>query len=265
MKIIMTRFIHILLILVSLLFSQTSFSYPGRKENPQFPEGPPRQNPRETIGAGSRLIEYPSKDNNIPIPAPPQIDSPIRSGSETETCFPKDQPPLITLAPHNHLITTTSANLSLWFFVNNNNKMSAELIVIDQQGKILGSHNFNLLQNSGVIQINLPSTVSLQVNQTYSWEVALICDPVDRSKDKYVEGQIKRIQLSQQQQDKLQEIIDPLEKARFYAKSELWDETLNSVAQLRPTLPEAWEDLLASVGLEKINSEPFLDCCKLEK
>ena len=50
-----------------------------------------------------------------------------------------------------------------------------------------------------------------------------------------------------------------MKKAQFYANQGIWLETLDSVAQVRSISPTDWTELLQSVGLESLSSQPFVE------
>jgi hypothetical protein len=53
----------------------------------------------------------------------------------------------------------------------------------------------------------------------------------------------------------------PLDKAKFYARQGYWLDTLENATELRSKQPQEWTELLRSVGLEALSTQPFVDCC----
>lgn len=93
-------------------------------------------------------------------------------------------------------------------------------------------------------------------------QFSIICDRNDRSYDQYTEGGLERINLTPQQQAKIEQVEQqPLVQAQLYADAGVWNETLEIVQQLREASPSSWEQLLQSVGLSELTQQPILDCC----
>jgi hypothetical protein len=78
----------------------------------------------------------------------------------------------------------------------------------------------------------------------------------------YVEGAIKRVEADPTLAQRLQRAT-PQERVAIYAKAQLWYEALGTLAELRRDRPndsvlaDAWSQLLDSVELNKISSEPL--------
>ena len=118
------------------------------------------------------------------------------------------------------------------------------------------------------MKLNLPKNVNLTTNQEYTWTFTIICDPLDRSADQSVKGTIEKIEISSDLKNSL-ENATPLQQAEIYAKAKIWSDTIALVADLRTSDPAEWEaewkELLGSVGLGQIASEPFVPCCQVEE
>jgi hypothetical protein len=121
------------------------------------------------------------------------------------------------------------------------------------------------------VKLSLPATVSLETGKDYTWQLALICDPTDRSGDQVVEGLIERTALSSAQKTRLAAATDPLKQAEVYAQARIWQETIAILAQLRRDRPNdsnvtnAWKELLNSVELPAIATAPLVECCTADK
>lgn len=119
---------------------------------------------------------------------------------------------------------------------------------------------------SGLMSLTLPASAKLpplQIGQVYHWELALKCDPLDSSADIVAEGGIKRVQADPNLALRIQQ-VSPEEQVALYADKKLWYETLTALAKLQRDRPndnnlvEAWNKLLASVGLDSISDEPIV-------
>lgn len=171
---------------------------------------------------------------------------------------------LIALMPgDDNAGTTIASNPKFFVYVPEyEEENSAEFEIIDQSGKSVYLTNLDISETSGIVQLTLPTNVNLTKNQEYIWRFTIILDPWDRSGDKFVEGTIKRVEVSSDLENSLKNAT-PLEQAEIYANAKIWNEAIATLADLRNSNPKEWEELLTSVGLEDIASEPFAACCEL--
>ncbi len=122
-------------------------------------------------------------------------------------------------------------------------------------------------QNGGIVEIKIPSDAPpLAVGQKYVWSFGMICatqGPEDFSPAVFVAGEVQRTEASSRMKSQLAEAT-PLDQAAIYAQNGIWVEAIASLAQLRQMQPEntlitaGWEQLLNSVGLEEIASQPLV-------
>ncbi len=160
--------------------------------------------------------------------------------------------------------TTISTNPKFFMYIPEHEINSAEFEISDKSGKNLYSANLDISDTSGIVKLTLPKNVNLKTNKEYAWTFAMVCDPWDRSADQYVQGTIKKVEISSDLENSLKNAT-PLEQAEIYAKARIWNETIATLAELRTSNPTEWEELLTSVGLKEIASEPFASCCKVEE
>ena len=170
---------------------------------------------------------------------------------------------LTALMPGDNVGTTVATEPTLFVYVPQNTAESAELVVIDEEGNPVYSKNFEIQSANGIVKVNLPKDAGLSQGQEYMWQFSLVCDSNDRAADRYVQGTLKRVELTSDLQQKLQ-AASPIEQAQLYAEAGIWNETLITLADLRNSNPKEWEELLDSVGLKEISAEPFAPCCSLE-
>lgn len=173
--------------------------------------------------------------------------------------------PLTALAPIDNVVTTVSANPSLYWYVPKTKARVAIFSVFDNQNKRVYRTFLPLKTTHGVMKLSLPSTVSLANDKDYKWQLTLICNPASLQQDVRVEGEIKRTRLSSEQQEKLAEAEQPLDKADVYAQASVWQETIAILEQLRrerpndPEIAQNWKELLQSVELEAIADQPLIN------
>ncbi|MGD1717469.1 DUF928 domain-containing protein [Dapis sp. BLCC M172] len=169
---------------------------------------------------------------------------------------------LIALMPGDDNAGTTISNPNFFVYIPEHEAESAEFEIFDKSGKsIYLNDELDVSGTSGIVKLTVPKDVSLTNNKEYKWRFAIIFDPWDRSADKFVEGTIKKVEISSQLEKSLKNAT-PLEQAEIYANAKIWNETIATLAELRNSNPTEWEELLTSVGLKEIASEPFVPCCK---
>ncbi len=249
------------------------------KQTIKFPPPPPsEQPPKRTIGTGARLIEIPPNDDesnpNFPPPTifrgnetAPNFPPPTIFRGENNRCIRKNIPltPLIPQNQNTSIVKTAETNPTIYIYIPETIADNAEFILVDSDKNTIFRDTYKIpFLKSGIITIEIPETISLSSGKKYYWEFAIICNPDDRNQDQYLNAGIEIIELSEDFQRKLELEESPLEKAKLYAAAGIWPETLINVAQLRSSNPQAWFDLLISVGLEEIVDESFLNCCNLE-
>ena len=214
-----------------------------------------------------QLSAQPRPEWKVSLEFPPADDrgAPSRSvggGTRGPSCIEKDTPPLTALTPtRSNIGTTASTNPTIFLYVPKTIAKLAEFVVVDDAGNEVYASNFSLPGTDGIVKLNVPQSASLKVGKDYLWQFALVCDDEDRSNDQFIRGKIRPIELSLDLQQKLQEAASPLEKAKLLADAKIWNETLTIIADLRSTNPNEWEQLLTSIGLENLASEPIVDCC----
>lgn len=143
----------------------------------------------------------------------------------------------------------TSANKALFSWRDeNNNEHYQTILPINNQG--------------GVISLSLPEIAPpLEIGTNYQWALAIMCDGQLHPDAPIIEGQIRRTALDAAIRDRLK-TASPLEAAIIYGKAGIWYETVATLAQLKTAEPQNqnlasnWQDLLTSVGLEKISQAP---------
>ena len=236
--------------LVSLLVSAPPVNHPQPRLTTQmeskpsqllaidFPESDSRGAPSRTRGAGSR--------------GPCNLIIEEKSGVN-----------LTAVMPENNIATTVSPNPTVYLYVPKSSKQKAEFALYDWTNRVrepIYITNISLPQSAGIVKVNLPKTVELQPNNTYVWHFGIICDPDQRSLDYYINGWLQRTSLTPKTEAKLKELEEkPLEQAKLYAESSVWSETITTLEKSRAAYPNAWKELLESVGLGKIADSQIFD------
>jgi hypothetical protein len=121
----------------------------------------------------------------------------------------------------------------------------------------------DLPEKEGVMQISLPKSVAgIEMSKNYRWSFVMICNEYLEPDSPLVDGQIKRVALTQEIGDH----VSSQEKAAIYGNQGVWVDALDSLANLvneQPNSTESqatWNHFLSSVGLDAIASAPlFVD------
>jgi Domain of Unknown Function (DUF928) len=191
----------------------------------------------------------------------------ISAASRSGSCVPKGQRP-IALVPETDPQLTTAGHPTFFIYVPQNSAQALEFILQQDNTGDRPLYKTTLKPNktAGVVSVSFPSNSnlsSLETDKEYPWSFSVVCDTENRDKDLVVESSIKRIQPDSSLSIQLQK-LQPRERASLYATFGFWPDTLTIMADLRRSRPNDsaiktdWEDLLKSVGLEKITQAPLL-------
>ncbi len=202
---------------------------------------------------------------------PPQRGNPDnRQGGGTRSPFQnciQGNKGLVALVPTSGVNSTVAAYPTFFWYLPTNSASALEFVLQDEKGQEVYLTKFTLTKSArGFMSLQLPALAGLsplEKNTIYHWYVSLICNPEERAADRLVEGFISRVDLNPNVASQSQRAT-PQERVAIYAEARLWQDTLNSLAELRrlnpqdPSLVDAWKKLLGSVGLEAIAEEPLI-------
>ncbi|MBE9037116.1 DUF928 domain-containing protein [aff. Roholtiella sp. LEGE 12411] len=139
----------------------------------------------------------------------------------------------------------------------------AEFVLQDQESNSIYQKAIALPGRSGVIRVSLPADApALEVGKQYRWFFSVYCDQQKESPPIYIEGVIQRVNLKQTTVQELDK-AEPFKRFVIYAQNGIWYETLTTLAELHQKNPQdtklqaEWRDLLASIGLDKLATEPI--------
>lgn len=197
-----------------------------------------------------------------------RVDGNRTGGSKKGSCY-ATKPLLTALVPEkpdqdnpqqrNAWGKTTAERPTLWFYVPYVLKdgMDVEFLLEDSNGKSLVERPIpvQLPEAPGIIRVNFPASVPLQVDQFYRWTLNVKCDNPGMS----VYGWIQRVDLSSSAKQQLA-AAQGLQKAAVYAENGIWFDALTALADNRSgaSFTENWTDLLRQIGLENIAQQQFV-------
>lgn len=208
--------------------------------------------------AGAQLS--PSMEVSIRFPETQDRGAPNRTtaaGARNDKCVAPQETPLTAFTPRNNVGTTISPNPDIFAYVPPTKAQTAELLIIDpEREEEIYSETVTLPSTSGVMQLSLPATVNLEVGKEYRWGFSLICDAQRRDSDVYVVGLLYRTSLSSSAENRLARASSALDKARIYAEEGIWAEMLSTLAPIRQSYPQEWQEVLQSVQLQQMAQIP---------
>lgn len=166
---------------------------------------------------------------------------------------------------------TTVANPNVWAYVpcllNTDSPITFSLL--DGNGTLI-YETFQVIDHEpGILKLDLPPSVSLEVGQVYKWYLMIhYNDPTGGDVDSLASGWIERI--ADPVTDDL-EALSAVEQSNVYANQLIWYDALDILAEGLLTTPndlqilEAWTNLLSlpSVKLEALSTQPIRECCTL--
>ncbi|NJM44991.1 MAG: DUF928 domain-containing protein [Alkalinema sp. RU_4_3] len=128
-------------------------------------------------------------------------------------------------------------------------QVPVEFVLKDAQGKVLFKEIADATQTpAGINPFPLPTRApALQVNQQYSWSIAIYCDAAVPDKPVVIRGAIGRSALSSLAKTRLAQSLDAIDRATIYAEQGFWYDALTMLGMEQRSSGEAaivWEDLL---------------------
>lgn len=109
----------------------------------------------------------------------------------------------------------------------------------------------------GIWQIELPKEVSLETGKIYLWNLVFFCaDGGEQSAEQLVRAAVKRVPISPQLSQKLEQTSQLEEKAQTFAMEGIWYDALLFAKQSHST--NYWQQLLNGVNLNHLEHKSFV-------
>lgn len=197
----------------------------------QFSSPPGQGTPKGTAGGGSRPMD--------------------------QACLKQShrQGLLVAMAPTKFIGLTPHASPTVWVYLPDTVAKTLEFSLFTHKQE--GIYQVNLpIRTPGLVKIRLPSEAKLIPAKPYSWTVALVCNPEDRTRDWLVTGQIQYQPLNADLQRQLAGATAE-QQVKLYAQSQFWYEAFDTYLKLQPRSGSAnwvtlWSDLLKTAELPEI-------------
>ena len=192
-------------------------------------------------------------------------------GASRSGCQAENNLPLTALVPEASVAKTLAASPTFWFYVPHTltSENTIEFVLKNGQDDYVYQTKFVDEISPGIVSVSLPPSVTLKVHQNYDWYFLIYCAPQNQKKFAYVNGSLQRVKLPDLQ--KKLKSATPMESLVIYATEKLWYDAATNLARQAIANPEAeavrndWHTLLQSVGLEKLATQPFVDCCSVKE
>jgi hypothetical protein len=166
--------------------------------------------------------------------------------------------PFTPLLPDTNYGLTTASHPTLLVHIPATSAQSVFLTLQNDKGEEVYQTILPISTQSGVVSLDLPQEApALETDKNYQWSIALMCDQKLRPDSPVVQGYVKRVAAESTLAKQLASAT-PIEMAALYGQAGIWYETVATLAELRQAEPEnqelvtAWNNLLNSVGLEKV-------------
>jgi hypothetical protein len=208
--------------------------------------------------------------------------------------------PLTAVTPINNGVKTLLENPTLYLYVPKTRASSAEFILVDEDGETVYSTDLALKNTDSLVEMPLPKTVKLIPGKEYTWHFAVICNPKNRDRDRFIRGLILpttidrvseefRQETGKQLTEEQKQMLDPDElmknleqlktnpqeaqkrlqqQAQEYNNFGIWSELMTILTKLSETFPNDCnlanerEEIFHSVELEAIAQEFGSKTCR---
>lgn len=171
--------------------------------------------------------------------------------------------PLTALIPESGIGLTMAPRPTLLAYVPPTTATDAHLTLRDNAHIGLYQSAVNIPQTGGIIRITLPAdSPELTVGETYSWSLALLCQPTQTDMP-IVGGQIRRVAQSADMVTMEQQSLHY--QAVIYGQAGVWHDMLAALATLRQAtsddgdLDANWVEVLQNENLDAIAHIPLLN------
>jgi len=201
---------------------------------PSKPSGP--------LGSGS--IRY------VP-PRTSRPSDPVGSTGTRGSCGEATETSLTILAPSSHNGQTVATRPTFVWYMPDQETDSVEFSLYEsgEKGRYKLVYRKPLERTKDRLQrFTLPESVpGLAVRQPYLWQVALLCDPSEPSKDKLATATIEVGAMPPELKAALAQTPDHLKRAGLYAQAGFWYDALAESLAVSSTKP-IWLDLMESLS-----------------
>lgn len=181
---------------------------------------------------------------------------------DTNSDNPSESSLMMALVPINSYGLTVAARPSFFVYLP---KTSARHIILSLQTENKQHHSKTVIPISGeagIVKIELGKDApDLEIGTEYIWMVVLVCGEKTTPNAPGIAALIRRIESSKLDNAQIKQKL-PIAQAVWYGEQGIWYDTLTALAEAKSAQPDDrawaknWENLLQSVGLGAIATEP---------
>ncbi len=185
------------------------------------------------------------------------------SRSNGENCLVNNSHNMVAIIPENTVALTASTSPKLFFYIPETSKSKTlEFVLRNEEDKMM-YEAFITTNGQGIVSVEVPAEVQanlLKEKQNYHWYLSMICNYQQRSQDIVVEGWMRPEEIDATTKKELAE-ANAVEQADLYHQQGLWHDALSVLVEHKhaDSVEAKWAELLDSVGLEELASEPFVN------
>jgi Domain of Unknown Function (DUF928) len=212
-----------------------------------FDPPPGQGSPGSTAGGASRPVNTSCLINS-------EKTESLTSESLTSESLTSES--LTLVAPKAYLGLTTQAKPSFWVYLPASRAKMLEFSIFDRQHQGLYQTQIEISNRSGFIQIKLPETApELNLNQSYSWTIALVCNPKRRTEDWVMNGWIQRQAPSALLQQQMKTATTDFDRFVLYRQSQFWYDAITLLLNSSPSTisNQTWTETFKAAGLPEIS------------
>jgi hypothetical protein len=230
-------FLRVKLWVMTILISLSSISFYIQPSTAQVTFRPPKtQAPRTSTGGASRDAST--------------------CGADMSATTEASVTPLL---PKTNIGLTLAERPPILVYVPQTKAKKALFALRDEQGQQYYQTTLALPKKPGVIEIQLPSSVSaLKISKNYQWSLVMICTEELEPDSPWVSGWIRRVESERSFNSQ-----SSLEVASQLASMGIWYDSLATLAELKrrqpnnSTVATSWQEMLKSVDLSAIAEVPL--------
>jgi hypothetical protein len=165
---------------------------------------------------------------------------------------------LTPLVPLSHVGQTTSQHPSFFWFVPDRQAYPVQFRLFKSNGQPL--YRTQLQSQPGIMQITLPQNQpELAIEQTYRWQVVLVCNPKTPLTNVVATAEIKVVKPSVSLQTQLTAAPTPQQRVDLYAESGLWYDALAEASKVSPVAQNSTPLLELLDSLAASEAQPLKD------
>lgn len=205
---------------------------------------------------------------------PPDRGAPSSTaGGATRGSCDKNAKALVSLLPSSKLGLTVADRPTFFWYIPESSTQTADFLLMSgDDTQVVYQASIAIPKTPGIVSFTLPpgATPALEQGKTYHWYFSMLCNPDAPSGNISVDGWIERVAPTATLAKQLEKATAP-DLPGLYANAGVWHEAIASIASQRRSNPgnakvEAnWQEMLKSVGLSQVASEPLVGAAQIKE